>query len=168
MSNALVTTQPPSPPALPAAPWRDPYTVSPGELARYISQLEHACLENPRSADLRTCLGIAHAVNYDVYKSIDALEAAVAIDPEHFWAQLKCGEIYYRLRALDRSEEETLKAVELAQTPWQLSLARSQLKEIRSLKHGAVRNVAWTKPLGVPTMILSVMLLVLFVAMSWR
>ena len=167
MSNALVTTTPPSTPALPA-PWRDPFTVSPGELQRYIGQLEQACLENPRSADLRTCLGIAYAVNYDVYKSMDALEAATSIDPEHFWAQLKCGELYYRLRALDRAEEETLKAVDLAQTPWQLSLARGQLKEIRTLKHGAIRNVAWTKPLGMPTMVLSVMLLALFLAMTWR
>ena len=60
-------------------PWRDPHTVSPAELKEYIGFLEKACEEQPRSADLRTCLGVAHAMNYDVYKSMDALEAAVAI-----------------------------------------------------------------------------------------
>ena len=171
MSNDLVTTSTrlqPHAQTLPPVPWRDPHTVSPEVLAGYIQRLEQACLDNPQSADLRTCLGMAYAVNYDVYKSMDALEAATSIDPEHFWAQLKCGELYYRLRALDRAEEESLKAVDLAQTPWQLSLARGQLKEIRTLKHGAIRNVAWTKPLGMPTMVLSVMLLALFLAMTWR
>src|SRR5256886_16357641 len=90
-------------------------------------------LDNPQSADLRTCLGMAYAVNYDVYKSMDALEAATSIDPTHFWGQLKYAELHYRLRALPRAEEETLKAVDLAQTGWQLSLARRQLQEVRRL-----------------------------------
>ena len=69
---------------------------------------------NPQSADLRTCLGMAHAVNYDVYKSMDALEDARAVDPDNFWAQLKYAELHYRLRALDTAEEETRRALELA------------------------------------------------------
>ena len=67
---------------LPPVPWRDPHTVSPADLSAYIQKLEQACLDNPRSADLRTCLGMAYAVNYDVYKSMDALEEATAIDPD--------------------------------------------------------------------------------------
>ena len=76
---------------------------------------------------------MAYAVNYDVYKSMDALEAATTIDPDNFWAQLKYAELHYRLRTLKRAEEETLKAVELARSPFQLALARKQLQEIRSL-----------------------------------
>ena len=53
---------------------------------------------------------MAHAVNYDVYKSMDALEDARAVDPDNFWAQLKYAELHYRLRALNRAEEETRKA----------------------------------------------------------
>ena len=172
MSTSLVPIahQPalPSVPSLPVLPWRDPYTVSPGDLARYIQELEQACQASPESADLRTCLGIAYAVNYEVYKSMDALEAATAVDPEHFWAQLKYGELHYRLRALDRAEAETLKAADLASNPWQLSLARKQLHEIRTLKHGSVRNVAWTKPLAAPAVVLSMLLLLMFVAMTWK
>src|SRR5437588_12762887 len=109
---------------IPPVPWRDPHAVAPEELKGYIEKLEAACVDNPQSADLRTCLGMAYAVNYDVYKSMDALEAATSIDPTHFWGQLKYAELHYRLRALPRAEEETLKAVDLAQTGWQLSLAR--------------------------------------------
>ena len=60
-------------------PWRDPHTVSPEELASTSALLEKACQENPRSADLHTCLGMAYAMNYEVYKSMDVLEAAVEI-----------------------------------------------------------------------------------------
>ena|SRR5437867_4373560 len=171
MSTELVTTSTgiqPKARVLPPVPWRDPHTVSPDEIRRYIQELERACLENPHSADLRTCLGMAYAVNYDVYKSMDALEAARAIDPSHFWGQLKYAELQYRLRALPLAEEETLKAVELAENAWQLSLARKQLQEIRKLNRESTRNVTWNKPLTVPALVLGAMMLLIVVAMSWK
>jgi tetratricopeptide (TPR) repeat protein len=157
-----------TPSSLPAAPWRDVHNVSPVELTAYIAQLEQACLENPQSADLRTCLGMAHAVNLDVYKSMDALEEARAVDPDNFWAQLKYAELHYRLRILDKSEEETRRAAELAQSPLQLAIARKQLSEIRTLKQSSVRNVHWTKPLTVPVLLLSAGFVVMFVVMLWK
>lgn len=166
MSQALATIS--SHELLPVVPWRDPHTVSPAEISRYIQQLEKACLEHPESADLRTCLGMAYAVNYEVYKSMDALEAATSIAPTHFWAQLKYAELHYRLRALSRAEEETLKALDLAENPWQLSLARKQLQEIRRLSRESIRNITWDKPLTAPAVVLSVMMLLLFVAMIWK
>lgn len=166
MSNTLVVTSPSG--QVPIVPWRDPHTVSPAELSAYIQRLEQACLEHPHSADLRTCLGMAYAVNYDVYKSMDALEAATSIDPEHFWAQLKYAELHYRLRALNRAEEETRKALDLAQNPWQLSLARKQLQEVRRLSRESIRNVTWNKPLTAPAVVLSIMMLLLFAAMIWK
>ena len=149
-------------------PWRDPHSVSPGDLAVYIAELEAACAANPHSADLRTCLGIAHAVGYDVYKSMDALEAARSIDPENFWAQLKYAELHYRLRALNRAEEETRRAADLASTPLQLAIARKQMQDIRALKHASVRNVEWTKPLAVPVLVLTAMVVLVVAVMSWR
>src|SRR5882757_3885795 len=163
MSTALVsnvTRLQPRADALPPVPWRDPHGVSPADLAVYIQQLEEACLANPQSADLRTCLGMAHAVNYDVYKSMDALEDARTVDPDNFWAQLKYGELHYRLRALKRAEQETRRAAELATTPFQLALARQQMKEIRTLLHTSVRNVEWTKPLTTPALVFTAMLVV--------
>src|SRR5712692_12084961 len=68
-------------PRLPALPWRDPHSVPPGELAKVIASLTEACAHNPANADLRVCLGIAHAMNYDVYSSLDALEEARALEP---------------------------------------------------------------------------------------
>jgi len=153
--------------SIPPVPWRDPQSVSPEDIRGYIQTLEAACLESPQSADLRTCLGMAYAVNYDVYKSMDALEAATTLDPTHFWAQLKFAELQYRLRALVLAEKETLKAVDLAQNTWQLSLARRQLQEIRALNRASTRNVTWDKPLTIPALVLSAMVVLMFVMMTW-
>jgi tetratricopeptide (TPR) repeat protein len=153
---------------LPPASWRDPHTVPQAELSGYIERLEQACLAEPRSANLRTCLGMAYAVNYEVDKSMDTLEAAVALDPGSFWAQLKYSELHYRLRALNRAEEETQKALELAGDSWQLSLARTQLQKIRALKQSCVRNVEWSKSLAPPALAFAGMLVALFAAMMWK
>jgi tetratricopeptide (TPR) repeat protein len=154
--------------SLPSVPWRDPHDIAPGELTAYIRHLEHACLENPRSADLRTCLGMAHAVNYDIDKSMEALEDARTVEPDNFWAQLKYAELHYRLRVLDKAEEETRRAAELASSPIQLALARKQAQDIRTLKHSCVRNVHWTKPLTVPALLLSFAMAAIFVVMLWK
>jgi tetratricopeptide (TPR) repeat protein len=172
MSAALTTTNASviSTEAFPAlTPWRDPHSVPPEDLAAYIQQLEWRCAAEPRAPELRICLGMAYAMNFQVDKSMDSLEKAVDLDPQSFWAQLKFAELHYRLRVLNRAEEETLKALTLANNGWQLSLARKQLQEIRSLKQGCVRNVEWTKPLTLPALVLSLMLLVIFVVgMAWK
>ena len=154
--------------SIPPVPWRDLQAVPPEELKGYIQKLEAACVAQPQSADLRTCLGLAYAVNLDVYKSMDALEAAVAIDPTHFWAQLKYAELQYRLRALPLAEQQAKKAVDLAQNGWHLSLARKQLQEIRTLNRASTRNVTWNKPLTTPALMFVAMLALMFVGMAWR
>ena len=154
--------------ALPPVPWRDPYSVRKTDLAAYIQQLETACVSEPRNADLRTCLAMAYAVGYDVYKSLDTLEQARVIDPDNFWAQLKYAELHYRLRALNRAEEETRRAADLATNAFQLAMARKQMKDIRELKHSSIRNVEWTKPLTTPTIALAAMIALIFVVMMWR
>jgi hypothetical protein len=160
MTNELAITQTPGL-RLPPVPWRGPHTVSPTQLAAYIGMLEKACEEDPLSPDLRTCLGMAHAMNYDVYRSMDALEYAVQLDPQHFFAQLKLSELFYRLRALVRAEQETLKAIELAGNAWELSLARKQLQEIRRLSREGTQKPEWTKSLTAPAVFLAVMTIAL-------
>ena len=144
---------------IPPVPWRDPQSVSKAELAVHISSLEKACQENPKSPDLRTCMGMAYAMNYECYKSMDALELAVRLDETHFFAQLKLSELYYRLRALPKAEEETRKAVNLAQNGWELSLARRQLQEIRRLIREGTQKPAWSKSLKLPALVLVAMVI---------
>jgi tetratricopeptide (TPR) repeat protein len=148
-------------------PWRDPHTVPPEQLSATIETLKLACLAEPRSADLRACLGVAYAMNYEVDESMDSFEKAVALAPNSFWPQLKYAELHYRLRVLNKAEEQTLKALNVAINPWQRSIARKQLQTIRALKHACVRNVEWTKPLTAPALVLSAMLLAIFAFMMW-
>ena len=169
MSEALVAVQPQLPASLSSLPipWRDPHRVPPAELTAYIHTLEQACLAHPASADLRTVLGMAHAVNYDVYKSMDALEDARVVDPSNFWAQMKYAELHYRLRTLKKAQAETEKAIELADNIWQLGIARRQLQEIKRLMREGGRHVDWTKSLTFPALAFAGLLVVVFVSM-WR
>jgi hypothetical protein len=157
-----------APISLPPVPWRDPHTVSPAQLADYIRNLEAACRENPQSADLRTCLGMAYAMNFQVYRSMDALELATQLQPDHFFAQLKYAELHYRLRALVAAERETLKAVELASNSWELSLARKQLQEIRRLMREGTQKPEWTKPLTGASCFFAALTLILCLAVYFK
>jgi hypothetical protein len=153
---------------LPPVPWRDPHTVSPAELAKYIADLERACEQHPRSADLRTCLGMAYAMNFDVYKSMDALEFAVACEPDHFFAQLKLAELNYRLRALIKAERETLKALDLAATSFEAGLARRQLAEIRKLMREGTQKPEWKKSLKGPSIVVILMMIAFCIAVNFK
>jgi hypothetical protein len=142
---------------LPLVPWRDPQTVPPEELRIHIERLKEAFHRNPTSADLCTCLGMAHAMNYDVYSAMDALEKAVRLDGQHFFAQLKYAELLYRIRTLHRAEEETRRALALAGNAWELSLARKQLQEIRTMLRKGHERPALTKSLRTPALLLLAM-----------
>ena len=67
-----------------------------------------------------------------------------------------------------RAEEETRKAIDLANNAWQLSLARSQMRQIRKLLHESTRNVTWTKPLTAPAFVVAGLFAALFVVMLWK
>jgi len=71
-------------------------------------------------------------------------------------------------RVLDKAEDETRRAAELASSPVQLALARKQAQDIRMLKHSCVRNVHWTKPLTVPALVLTFGIVAIFVVMLWK
>jgi hypothetical protein len=167
--GAIQSLEAPPPIRVLPIPWKDPQTVSKEQLAVYIGSLEQACEVNPRSADLRTCLGMAYAMNYEVYKSMDALEVAVGLDATHFFAQMKYAELFYRLRALPKAEEETLKAVDLAGNGWELSIAKKQLQEIRRLIREGSQKPEWNKPLRTPTLMLLAMMAVATIVMTvWK
>src|SRR5437868_15152097 len=110
-----------------AVPWRDPQSVSAEQLHEVIASLEKACAEDPANPDLRTCLGMAHAMNYDPYRSMDALEEARRLAPEDFMAQLKYAELHYRLRALEVAEPEMLRALNMACNGWEAGMAKKML-----------------------------------------
>lgn len=112
---------------------------------------------------------MAYAMNYDAYKSMDALQCAISLDEGHFFAQLKYSELLYRLRALPRAEVETLKAVNLARSAWELSLAKKQLQEIRRLIREGTQRPEWNKPLKMPALALLALVATLsLITVIWK
>ena len=82
---------------------------------------------------------------------------------------MKYGELFYRLRVRNRAEKETLFALELASSPWELSLARKQLTQIRQLDKGGASRPEWTMSLRLPATAFVVLLFaVAFVYMFWK
>jgi hypothetical protein len=142
-------------------PWRDLQTVSPAKLFEYIQLLEKECEENPKSADLRTCLGMAQAINSDVYQAMESLETAIRLDERHFFARFKYAELFCRLQILVRAEEETVKALKLARNAWEVSMARRQLQQIRYLIREGSQKPTWKTPLINPAVALA--LLIVFI-----
>jgi tetratricopeptide (TPR) repeat protein len=152
---------------LPPLPWRDPHCVCAAELSEYIATLNRLCELHPHSSALRTVLGIAYAMNYDVYPSMDALEKACELDPSSFLAQLKYSELLFRLRILERAEQEAQRALSLAEEPWEYFTARRQLQEIRKLRRDGTQRPAWTKPLAVPGLVLLAMVVLFSIAIRF-
>jgi hypothetical protein len=109
---------------------------------------------------------MAYAMNFQVYKSMDALECAIQSEPNHFFAQLKYSELHYRLRALIKAEQETICALELAGSPWEYTLATKQLQEIRTLMRAGTQKPEWTKSLKAPAIWLAIMTLLLCLVVS--
>ena len=151
MSQALVATTSASGTSLavPPVPWRDPHAVSPADLARL-----HPAARSRPAWPTRSRPICARASAWRTRSTTTSTSRWTrsrtrrAVDPDHFWAQLKYAELHYRLRALSRAEQETRKAVGSPRPAgWQLALARQQMQEIRTLQHACVRNVHWTKPL---------------------
>jgi hypothetical protein len=150
-------------------PWRDPHTVSREVLREHIAGLEQACADNPASPSAWTCLAIAYAMDYRVARSFSALEQARELAPDFFWGQFKYAELLYRLRALPKSEQETLRALELAATPAEYAVARRQLQEIRGLIREGTQKPAWTKPLAASALLgLAFSIGLCLLAVAWR
>jgi hypothetical protein len=152
---------------LPMIPWRDPHRVPPQQRIAVIRSLELACAENPESADLRTCLAMVHAVNYDPYKSLASLEEALNINPSHFFAQLKLAELWYRLRALPKAEEEGIKALNLASDQSEYQMARAQLQETRKLINNSLARPTWTGSMLRPSLTFAGILLIAGAIRLW-
>jgi hypothetical protein len=113
------------------AEWRDPATVSPAELDAYIKTLEEACVAEPASADLLTCLGVAHAAKSEPASAQLAFEKALQAEPEHFFARLRYSELLLRLRKLKTAESHTRLASQSARNRSESAMAKRLLGLIR-------------------------------------
>ena len=100
-------------------------------LSNYIAIMQAASSANPNSAELHACLGIAFALNHETKKGVHHLVRATQLKPHHFFARFKLASLLHCFSDLPQAESESLKALALACTQSEISLARQQLAAIR-------------------------------------
>jgi hypothetical protein len=75
-----------------------------------------------------------------VRDAIEELREGVRLAPDSFIAQLKMGELWMRLRVIEKAEEHTRQAALLARNIMQSELARRQAATIRTLLHNGIKR----------------------------
>jgi hypothetical protein len=119
----------------------DPRVLAKEEVAALVEQLGDCVERNPGSSDLRVVYGMALCVNLEAQEAMEELGEAVRLNPQSYIAHLKMGELWMRLRVMNKAEYHTHQAAVLAKSPAQSDLARRQAATIRTmLQHGIERG----------------------------
>ena len=124
----------------------DPYLLEKEEKASLVAQLKECVDKFPEVSELRVLLGMALCVNLDVHAAIEELKESVRLAPNSFIAQLKLGELWMRLRVMEKAEEHTRLAGLLAQNLAQSDLARKQAATIRTMKRDGIERGDYGTP----------------------
>jgi hypothetical protein len=121
------------------------------ERADLVRDLRECVQANPQVSDLRVLFGMALCVNFEVPDAIEELREGVRLAPNSFIAQLKIGELWMRLRVMDKAEEHTHRAALLAGNRVQAELARRQGTSIRAMKHAGIERGGYKSPWTIVT-----------------
>jgi hypothetical protein len=124
----------------------DPYLLEKEDRVVLVEELRACVKQYPEVSELRVLLGMALCVNIDPQAAIEELRESVRLAPNSFIAQLKMGELWMRLRVMEKAEEHTRLAALLAQSMPQAELARRQASTIRSLKQGGIERGGYKTP----------------------
>ncbi|MBZ5641738.1 MAG: hypothetical protein LAO19_03170 [Acidobacteriia bacterium] len=120
----------------------DPYLLEKEERAELVHGLRQCVAAYSKVSELRVLFGMALCVDFKVQDAIEELKEGVRLAPDSFIAQLKMGELWMRLRVIEKAEEHTRQAALLAQNMAQSELARRQAATIRGyVQNGIKRGV---------------------------
>jgi tetratricopeptide (TPR) repeat protein len=126
----------------------DPYLLEKDEKAHLVERLRECVAQYPEVSELRVLLGMALCVNLDAQAAIEELRESVRLAPNSFIAQLKLGELWMRLRVVDKAEEHTRLAALLSQSLAQSELARRQAAALRTMKREGIERGGYKSPFG--------------------
>jgi hypothetical protein len=118
----------------------DPHLLDKQERAELVSGLRECVQAYPDVSELRVLYGMALCVDFKVQDAIEELREGVRLAPDSFIAQLKMGELWMRLRVIEKAEEHTRQAALLARNMMQTELARKQAATIRGYVHNGVKR----------------------------
>jgi tetratricopeptide (TPR) repeat protein len=118
----------------------DPHLLEKPERAELVQGLRECVLAHPEVSELRVLYGMALCVNFNVQEAIEELREGVRLAPDSFIANLKMGELWMRLRVIEKAEEHTHQAALLARNMMQSELARRQAANLRTLVHNGIKR----------------------------
>jgi tetratricopeptide (TPR) repeat protein len=118
----------------------DPYILEKEDKTALVAQLRECVQKFPEVSELRVLLGMALCVNLEIHPAIEELKESVRLSPNSFIARFKLGELWMRLRVMDKAEEHTRMAALLAQNLAQADLARKQAATIRTMKREGIER----------------------------
>src|SRR5258707_3809484 len=122
----------------------DPNVLAKEDRAELVQELRECVAAHPKMSELRVLYGIALCVNFEVQTAMEELREGVRLAPESFIAQLKMGELWMRLRVIEKAERHTHQASLLAQNMAQSELARRQAATIRGYVHNGVKRAGYS------------------------
>lgn len=122
----------------------DPRVLSKAETADLVTQLRQCVEETPHASDLRVIFGMTLCVNLEAQAAMEELAEAVRLAPQSFIAHLKMGELWMRLRVMNKAEDHTRQAALLAQNLAQSGLARRQAAAIRTMRQNGIERGGYT------------------------
>jgi len=111
----------------------DPRILEKREKEELVARLGECVQQYPKVSELRVLYGMALCVNLEVQDAMEELGEAVSLAPNSYIAHLKMGELWMRLRVIQKAEDHTQRAAQLAQNMAQSELARRQAAAIRTM-----------------------------------
>ncbi len=129
----------------------DPYLLEKEERGALAQGLRECVLAHPEISELRVLYGMALCVDFKVHDAIDELREGVRLAPHSFIAHLKMGELWMRLRVVNKAEEHTHQAALLARNLAQSELARRQAATIRTMKREGIERGGYKSPWSLVT-----------------
>jgi Tfp pilus assembly protein PilF len=94
------------------------------DAARFLNQ---AVIGAPESVDALLALGIAYTSLLKVPEAFEALEKAISLAPENFYAHFRLAQLYLRVGVPSKGREELECAMELSTSPEQRRMVREML-----------------------------------------
>ena len=98
-------------------------------LSGAIESLRRAIDADSRSIEAYLYLGIALAMDAQVYEAIDMFEAGLALSPKDFMLNLKLADLYFRLSVPEKGLKYLAAATEASSTPQERQLVRTLMSQ---------------------------------------
>jgi hypothetical protein len=124
----------------------DPRLLEKQECTDLVAELRQCVAQHPKVSELRVLLGMALCVNLDAQTAMEEFGEAVALAPDSFIAHLKAGELWMRLRVMNKAEDHTRQAAMLAQNLAQSEQARRQATTIRTMRREGIERDGYRTP----------------------